>query len=78
MMSGTGSLKALSCLLITICASGCIRDYQVVEDPTVIAQLAEDVKATVWLPVDGKLVKVVRVLPKGRLVVDRRHPALAE
>lgn len=76
-MRGNVNWKAWSCLLATIClASGCIRDYEVVEDPRVILQLAEDTPAEVWIPVDGKLVKVYRTLPKGKLVVDRRHPAL--
>lgn len=75
-MNGTASLKKPALLLVTIFLGSCIRDYEVVEDPTVIVQLAEDVTAEVWIPLDGKLVKVVRVLPKGKLVVDRRHPAL--
>jgi hypothetical protein len=77
-MNGTVNWKVWIFLPITIClASGCIRDYEVVEDPTVIVQLAEDVRGVpVWIPIDGKLVKVYRTLPKGKLVVDRRHPAL--
>jgi hypothetical protein len=48
----------------------------VVEDPRVILQLAEDTPAEVWIPVDGKLVRVWRLLEKGDLVIDRRHPVL--
>lgn len=68
-----------TCLLATIClGSGCIRTYEVVEDPGVIVQLAEPVTALVWIPLDGELVKVVRTLPKGKLVVDWRHPSVLE
>lgn len=75
-MNGIAFSRMLTYLLATIFLGSCIRDYEVVEDPTVVVQLAEDVTTTVWIPLDGELAKVVRVLPKGKLVVDRRHPAL--
>lgn len=77
MHHGLKSWTKATCLLATISlGSGCIRTYEVVEDPGVIVQLAEPVTALVWIPLDGELVKVVRTLPRGRLVVDRRHPSL--
>lgn len=76
-MNGKSNWRAWSFLLATIfLASGCIRNYEVVEDPRVILQLAEDTPAEVWIPVDGKLVRVWRLLEKGDLVIDRRHPVL--
>lgn len=54
--------------------SGCVRQIELLEDPDVIVQLAEPVEATVWIPdpATKKMLKAVRILPAGKLVIDRR------
>jgi hypothetical protein len=46
----------------------------VLEDPMVIVQLAEPVRAEVWIPdpKTKKMLKAERVIPAGKLIVDRR------
>ena len=55
-------------------SAGCVRQIELLEDPDVIVQLAEPVEATVWIPdpASKKMLKVVRILPAGKLVIDRR------
>ncbi len=73
-MSGTRFFKNTIFLLIIVMLTGCFREIEVLEDPTVIVQLAEPVSATVWIPdpETKKMLKAERVIPAGKLIVDRR------
>lgn len=73
-MSGTRFFKNTIFLLIIVMLTGCFRQIEVLEDPMVIVQLAEPVRATVWIPdpVSGKMLKAYRTIPAGKLIVDRR------
>jgi hypothetical protein len=60
--------------VLLVILTGCVRQIELVEDPTVIVQLAEPVSAMVWIPdpETGKLFKAERIIPAGKLIVDRR------
>ena len=62
------------CLTTILLICGCSR-LPIIEDPDVIVQLAEPVDAVVWVPdpESGKLLKVERTIPAGKLIVDRRR-----